>query len=444
MEPGKVMLFSQKIISLKPFDVSDSNYWPDSNIRQWLNSDKESIAWKGKRPNGDYIFNRANEYDNEKGFLADGNFTAGDRNAILGASRKVTVPKSQSGKANGGDDVVVKKALVEGESTVPVQDNLYYQNIADKVFFLTLNDIRDLLSDRDQSQIDIYGYLTKEAMAKHIANRQMGLDIVWDYWLMSPDFESPNSVYTVNEHSPTISAEGTLKGSIAAAPAITDTVGVRPAIYVKPGAISLESGTGLLASPYRAIGVAEKAVRFSDVSQSAWYYGAVQEALASSLMKGKENNRFDPDGNLTVAELLAINLNLMSAWVSTSVSSGNWYDPVVDEALKRGLIRRDDSFYGKLNEAVTRSEMAAVIVRTVDILSKGAIVGDYAWVADVFGDVQTIPENLRESVYKAYASGILKGKDGGNYAGGQFFTRAEAATLACRVKNLDFQLPSKP
>jgi hypothetical protein len=346
---------------------------------------------------------------------------------------------------------VERVALAEGESLVQVQDSLYYQTVSDKVFFLTLNDLQALLRERDQSRIDIYGYPTKETVAKNAVNQNWDVNTIWRYWLLSPDFESRSDVYTVQEYSNIILLGGAREGSFMAVDAKTDAVGVRPALYADPAALSLESGTGLYSSPYQAVGRTET-VRtratpgsaFSDVSPGAWYYDYVQEAYAKSLMKGKENNKFDPDGNLTVIETLIISLNLLGAQADAAKPEDNWYDPYVREAVKRGLIRTEDTFYEKLNEPVTRSEMAVIIVRAAGTFAEDAIVKDYAWASGAFGDVDTIPEPFRDSVYKAYASGILKGKDGGNFGGDQLFTRAEAATVACRANNRDFQRPEKP
>lgn len=92
-ENGKLMV-SDKSICSKAFDsvgmlkgshvhryehdrlLNVSNYWGDSNIRSWLNS---------KAPAGEVNWlcgNPPESYGNEKGFLADGNFTQEERALI--------------------------------------------------------------------------------------------------------------------------------------------------------------------------------------------------------------------------------------------------------------------------------------------------------------------------------------------------------------------------
>ena len=60
-----------------------SNYWPDSNMRSWLNSDAEAgnVQWLcGNPPDKDHVTDGYNAYDQEAGFLT--NFTREEIGAI--------------------------------------------------------------------------------------------------------------------------------------------------------------------------------------------------------------------------------------------------------------------------------------------------------------------------------------------------------------------------
>lgn len=45
---------------------------------------------------------------------------------------------------------------------------------------------------------------------------------------------------------------------------------------------------------------------FTDVPQSHWAYNAINEASTDGVIKGVGNNRFDPNGNVTLAQFTAI------------------------------------------------------------------------------------------------------------------------------------------
>ena len=442
----RVMLFADKVLSIKPFDVTDSNYWPDSNIREWLNSDQERIhPWKHRRPSGFYLLYSQNAYDEEPGFLSGGNFTAADRHAVIETQRAATVSLEYESKSTGGGTVIAYEQIVDNESRVQVQDNLLYQSVFDRVFFLTLREVKDLLIDR---KYEYHGYPTPQTLAKNETGiRGVDTSTVLSYWLQSPNFEDGVNLYTVNEHSDSWTSNMVVRGSFnGETNAKNDTVGIRPAMYINPSAVAIDGGAGVASSPYILAGTVDTVVRtasFTDVDEDAWYHGYVLEAFALGLMRGTSSLRFNPEGNLTVAELLTTCLNLLEVPVDDSRLSTNWYEPYVIEALDQGLIAQEDSFYRRLNEPVSRSEMAMIIMRAVALVDEEAIVSDYSWVGGVLADSDTIPERYREAVYKAYASGILRGDGNSQFNGASPLTRAEAATVMLRIKKKDFVLPPK-
>ena len=442
----RVMLFSEKILSLKPFDVTESNYWPDSNIREWMNSEADRIhPWKHKRPNGDYIVHRQNEYDEEPGFLSNANFTEADRHAIISTQRRATVSLKYETKSTGGGTVLSYEQIVDDESRVQVQDNLLYQTVADRVFFLTLREVKELLMDR---KYPYHGYATPQALAKNETGlKDADTSTILSYWLQSPNFEDGSSLYTVNEHNIAWTAHSVVRGSFdGETNAKKDTVGIRPAMYINPSAVVVDGGSGMPGSPFKVMGTVESftsTMSFTDVPESEWYHSYVLDAYAMGLMRGTSATKFNPEGNLTVAELLTTCLNLLNVDVDTSGQFVNWYDPYVIEATTQGLISTTDSFYRKLGDPVTRNEMAVIILRAVMSVDAESVVSDYSWVGNVLADSSLIPQRYRESVYKAYASGILKGGGEGMFNGESNLTRAEAATVMVRVKKKDFVLPPK-
>jgi hypothetical protein len=183
-------------------------------------------------------------------------------------------------------------------------------------------------------------------------------------------------------------------------------------------------------------------VSFTDVDKNSWYYSYVIDAYMLGLMRGVSSTKFNPEGNLTVAELLTTCLNLLKEPVDAEETQVYWYDPYVRVALDLGLVKQGDSFYKRLNDPVTRNEMATIIVRAVAVIDEDAIVTDYSWSGNALADGDEIPQRYRESVFKAYASGILKGNGDNRFNGESYLTRAEAATVMVRIEKRDFVRPT--
>ena len=102
---GNAMLFADRSLTIKAFDSAGdyhtdemrkffgSNNYIDSNIRQWLNSSntntgKDLINWTQNDPTAANMWSGFNAYHAEKGFLAEGNFTAGEVSLLKSVANK--------------------------------------------------------------------------------------------------------------------------------------------------------------------------------------------------------------------------------------------------------------------------------------------------------------------------------------------------------------------
>ena len=278
-ENGALMV-STKILCRKPYDVysmengshvrraiyggliGGSNYWGDSNIRSWLNSDAQAgdVVWLcGNPPAKDNIIHSSygqydyNSYDDEKGFLADGNFTQTERDMIKVVTQKSLLDKLDADLAVGGD----KDAWGSGGISMDVDnfikehnDNICYEYTIDKVFLL---DIKQ------------YGYLSKQEVKdkkdkNDIANIG-NIDDINDisdtsdigearYWLRTPfgrDYQySVMDTYYSGYYVFTSDFD---YGDVLAETAYMN-FGVRPAFYFKETVAKIKSGSGTKSDPY--------------------------------------------------------------------------------------------------------------------------------------------------------------------------------------------------
>lgn len=240
-------LLSVNILCLKAFDVMGSyhtgsvrkswgsNYWKGSNIRQWLNSSEIKIKWLQNAPNKKNLNNSSDAYADEKGFLADGNFTADERKAIKTVKRHVLLAKIDKKKAEGGNMWHVSEGHI-GE-VVQNYDKAYYHTVTDKVFFLNVKEVEKYLYDREW---EFRAFPTEElVMNAHFRSYELSTLQFWWYWLDTPQTQCENLVRYVNSLGYLL--EGTASSSYG---------GVRPSLYLDMQSINFKSGSGSESDPY--------------------------------------------------------------------------------------------------------------------------------------------------------------------------------------------------
>lgn len=95
---GNPLLFSRRILTIKAFDASGSEYaedgyynfemyygsnrWETSTLRKWLNSDDKLVNWSINAPDADHVFNGEKPYNTEAGFLHNSNFNTKEKAII--------------------------------------------------------------------------------------------------------------------------------------------------------------------------------------------------------------------------------------------------------------------------------------------------------------------------------------------------------------------------
>ena len=80
---------------------------------------------------------------------------------------------------------------------------------------------------------------------------------------------------------------------------------------------------------------------FSDVSPSDWFSSSVAAVYELGLMNGKKAWRFDPSGNITVAEACTVAARLHSIYTDGTEAFGKtspWYAAYVDYCAGKGII----------------------------------------------------------------------------------------------------------
>ncbi len=153
IDENRPLMLSDKILCLKAFDASGkspayhkddwvtnvreqygSNCWSDSNLRQWLNSSDETVAYSHCPPTASAVLNGYNPYNSGAGFLHA--FTQEELSNIKTVTQKIYIneydPK-RNGYCDGGSSELIyypTKSKVD-------YSQYYYQNVTDRIFLLT-------------------------------------------------------------------------------------------------------------------------------------------------------------------------------------------------------------------------------------------------------------------------------------------------------------------
>ena len=166
--------------------------------------------------------------------------------------------------------------------------------------------------------------------------------------------------------------------------------------------------------------------QFTDVAEDAWYAENVKLIYELGLISGKSESTFEPDSELTFAEIVALSSRIHSIYAGNNhdfVSSTPWYKTYYDYNTENRII----PFELEQDSKVTRAEFAWVLVSTLP--------------SDEFEVINDIPsgaipdvDNDDFAVYPLYKAGILFGSDEyGTFNKSETIKRSEVAAIITRV-----------
>jgi hypothetical protein len=269
---GEPLLLTSEIVTLKPFDASESgvynkigdttfdnkmpkdqiythytqedmraykgsNDWASSNIREWLNSDEKAVKYTTQPPTESAVWYGKNDYDKEKGFLF--NFSSEEKALIKPVTHKSYVSVLEKAHASGGSALYDFKQGSLDEVWYNLED-AYYRSVEDKVFLLSVEEALEYIYDRGEL---LKCYLTEEAIARDesywyndLKNNDGG-SFMW--WLRTPNANTSCEVCIVATSGDLIYSDY----------AVLCGVGVRPACYLDTSALDL-LGSGTSEDPY--------------------------------------------------------------------------------------------------------------------------------------------------------------------------------------------------
>lgn len=170
---------------------------------------------------------------------------------------------------------------------------------------------------------------------------------------------------------------------------------------------------------------------FSDLPEGHWASGAVKQLAARQLVQGVSLDRFEPKRAVTRAEFTAmlvrsLGITRQADAAFTDVQPDKWYADAVSAAKQAGIVNGVTSASFGPDAAITRQEMAAMLVRAYAYAT-----GTQAGAAgnSAFTDTQDVPQWAKTAIGQAVQLGLLKGQAAGRFEPEQRGTRAESAQM---------------
>lgn len=265
-ENGSLML-ADKILTIKPFDAKGShkyldgtlqtdnsenyrtnygsNLWETSNMRSWLNSTAKAgnVKWlDGCPPTLSAV--RVNDYSDEKGFLAEGNFTDSENSAIKSVTQKSILDGIDANKLKLGGTAIYDSSW-NISTIVQNYDTAYYHYVTDKMFLLDVKQINKIWQNSNLLGDNYYiGKPTQKAVDNteyHGIGGNIDPSNYCDNWLRTP---YPASSF------PCFVRFVDLYGDVNNDTVSNYILGVRPAFYINLSSVIFKSGNGSETNPF--------------------------------------------------------------------------------------------------------------------------------------------------------------------------------------------------
>lgn len=170
--------------------------------------------------------------------------------------------------------------------------------------------------------------------------------------------------------------------------------------------------------------------KFADASLiSSWAYEAIKRATQKGFITGS-NGRFKPKSNITRAEFTKILVSVLELDVKTEktidftdVAQGDWFYPYINAAYKAGIISGYNQQF-KPNDNITREQMAAIIVRALDIKRAKS--------SAIIKDIDAVSAWAKSDVETVVALQLIVGNDK-QFSPQAYVTREMAVVVAMRA-----------
>lgn len=171
---------------------------------------------------------------------------------------------------------------------------------------------------------------------------------------------------------------------------------------------------------------------FDDVDPDDWYFDAVEKVSELGLMTGTGDDHFQPDKDLTRAEVVTVLYRAAGSPAVTAAESGYtdvsadaWYYGAVCWATEAGVAQGSEGRFAP-DDRITREQLATMLFRW----KKGDVVGD---AISGYEDVSYVSAWAVDAFNWAVSGGIIKGMSDTLLGPKNLANRATLATIFARM-----------
>ena len=208
-------------------------------------------------------------------------------------------------------------------------------------------------------------------------------------------------------------------------------------VPVKISSYSNEKNSMLFETSHLSLyGVGYKSVTFKDI-QKHWAKNDIEFLASRAIIAGKAANIFDPNGEITRAEYVAMLAKTIDNLEVTGISNtgfddvmkGAWYFDYINWAVANNIV----SGYGNgkfgPTEKITREQISVITENFINAMQKNI---DIVNEKTEFKDQMNISPWSLDATVKMQQFNIISGKTDGTFAPQSTATRAEAVTIIKR------------
>ncbi|BAU26313.1 putative repeat protein (TIGR02543 family) [Aneurinibacillus soli] len=175
---------------------------------------------------------------------------------------------------------------------------------------------------------------------------------------------------------------------------------------------------------------------FADV-QGHWAQGAVNNMASRMVIRGVDENHFNPDAAITRAEFAAILVRALGLADNgknatfADVHSNDWYVGAVAKAQKYGILSGYEDGTFRPTKTITRQEAMAMIARAMKLtgLDNSISNTDADAVLSQYHDHDTIGNWAKQAVAATVKNHLVQGSDKGQLLPQSNITRAETTVI---------------
>lgn len=169
---------------------------------------------------------------------------------------------------------------------------------------------------------------------------------------------------------------------------------------------------------------------FKDISEEAWYKDDVINCFEKGLFEGKSLDKFDPSGNVSIAEVLAVASRIHKIYYGNGPTiervGDTWYEGAVSYAKENLIISGDE--FEDYTKAATRAELAYIFSQLLDYRGYKEIN-----MVEELPDVDYTHQHYH-SILNLYNAGIVTGSDANlTFNPDSNITRVEVAAIVNRI-----------